>query len=637
MAQRGRRTRPDIRSVALGLAKGGLQPAEIERLLHGTYGPEAPERRTIQSIVSEARQSPDDPWTLDATDADDAALVLPVLRVLLERMEAEGKRFRLTVPQAERIAWLRRAVPDIPLREAGRLALMSTMPPASYLAWAPWRSEADASAYSDAAGRGHRHVFPQRVVRTPGQLRHTDAGVARADGGRPDGHGHAEAPFSEFEGGPAMKRRGNNEGGEPRRRKDGRWQADYSGADGRRHSVIAPTVTECRSRLRAAVRQADDGQAPADGRLTVGAWLDVWMRDHVRGGTKPRRPRTADGYETIIELHLKPYIGRRPVARLTAEDVAGCLASVANEPNAGATTVRHTYAVLHTAMARAVRSRKVATNVVDLVDKPTATYREIDPWTPAEIDLFLDAVAGDRNGPLYAFAIGTGLRQGELLGLRWPDVDLEARVLRVSAQLDRRRQLADVKTERGRRTFGLPELALYALRAQKASTGTRTHRGRQLVARRGLRFHDEGRTTDAVAQPRRGVRSGARARRRPAPAVPRHAARVRDTPARCRRGDRGHLEDARPRRLLDDSRRVLAPVDGSIAGRGGSDRWPAQAPPAQGRDRVMTQSAGLVRPVPRRTTVDDLHLRPPVWPASRGSLAGTGRAGQGRQADRRRR
>ena len=81
--------------------------------------------------------------------------MLPVLRVLLERMDAaEWKRFRLTVPQAERIAWLRRAVPDIPLGEAGRLALMSTMPPASYLAWAPWRGEADAAAYSDAAGRG---------------------------------------------------------------------------------------------------------------------------------------------------------------------------------------------------------------------------------------------------------------------------------------------------------------------------------------------------------------------------------------------------------------------------------------------------------------------------------------------------
>jgi integrase len=118
-------------------------------------------------------------------------------------------------------------------------------------------------------------------------------------------------------------------------------------------------------------------------------------------------------------------------------------------------------------MARAVRSRKVATNVVDLVDKPTAIYREIDPSTPAEIDRFLDAVAGDRYGPLYAFAIGSGCRQSEILGLRWQDLDLEAGTLRIAGQLSRSRELAEVKTERGRRAFGLPELALYALRAER--------------------------------------------------------------------------------------------------------------------------------------------------------------------------
>lgn len=264
-----------------------------------------------------------------------------------------------------------------------------------------------------------------------------------------------------------MTRRGNHEGTVPRQRSDGRWMAMYTGADGHRHSVIAPTITECRTRLRAAIRQTDDGLAPADGRLTVGAWLEVWMRDHVRGGTKPRRARTADGYETIIRLHLKPHLGRRPLARLTPEDVSRALEAVAGAPNAGRTTPRQAYAVLHTAMARAVRSRKVGTNVVDLVDKPSVAYREIDPWTPGEVDRFLDAVSEDRNGPLYAFAVGTGLRQGEILGLRWSDVDLEARTLRVSGQLDRRGQLADVKTERGRRSFGLPDLAVYGLRAQR--------------------------------------------------------------------------------------------------------------------------------------------------------------------------
>jgi integrase len=103
-----------------------------------------------------------------------------------------------------------------------------------------------------------------------------------------------------------MKRRSNHEGSEPKLRKDGRWQAMYTGADCRRHSVAALTVSECRSRLRAAIRQSDDGWMPTDGRLTVGGWLDIWIRDHVRGGTKPRRARTAVGYEAICRLHLKP-------------------------------------------------------------------------------------------------------------------------------------------------------------------------------------------------------------------------------------------------------------------------------------------------------------------------------------------
>jgi integrase len=268
-----------------------------------------------------------------------------------------------------------------------------------------------------------------------------------------------------------VKRRGNHEGGEPRQRADGRWQADYTAADGSRRSVIAHTSTACRDALRAALRKTDDGQLPADGRLTVGAWLDAWLRDYVRGGVKPRRPRTCDWYAYMIERHLKPELGRRRLVRLAPEDVSRALEAIAAKPHVGPTTVRHAYNVLHVALGRAVRSRKVATNVADLVDRPEPACREIDPWTPAEIDRFLDAVAGQRNAPLYAFAIGTGCRQGELLGLRWGDVDLEARTVAISQQLDRHRDLADVKSDRGHRTFGLSDLATWALHAQRAQQG----------------------------------------------------------------------------------------------------------------------------------------------------------------------
>src|SRR4029450_10082646 len=113
----------------------------------------------------------------------------------------------------------------------------------------------------------------------------------------------------------------------------------------------------------------------------VSAWLHLWMRDHGRAATKPRRPRTADGYDPICRLHLKPHLGRIPLARLTPEHVAAALDAIGSQRGAGRSTARHASTVFHTAVARAVRSRKVGTNVVDLVDKPAAVYREIDPWT----------------------------------------------------------------------------------------------------------------------------------------------------------------------------------------------------------------------------------------------------------------
>ena len=173
----------------------------------------------------------------------------------------------------------------------------------------------------------------------------------------------------------------------------------------------------------------------------------------------------------FVRPHLKPYIGRRPLARLTPEDVAQCLEAVAAK-GSGSTTVRHAYAVLHAAMARAVRSRKVVANVVDLVDKPTVAYRAIDPWTPAEVDRFLDALGGDRYAPLYAFAIGSGCRQGEILGLggRRRHGGTEGPHRRAAS---RSRELVEVKTERGRRTFGLPE-PRSALKAQKVLASSRS-------------------------------------------------------------------------------------------------------------------------------------------------------------------
>ena len=88
------------------------------------------------------------------------------------------------------------------------------------------------------------------------------------------------------------------------------------------------------------------------------------------------------------------------------------------------TTVRYFYTVLHIVLGRALKSGKVIRNVASLVDAPSKAVPELRPLTGDEVATFLDSIEGGRLRAMYFAAIGLGLRQGELLGLRWSDVDL---------------------------------------------------------------------------------------------------------------------------------------------------------------------------------------------------------------------
>jgi integrase len=265
------------------------------------------------------------------------------------------------------------------------------------------------------------------------------------------------------------RRRANGEGTEPGLRKDGRWQASYTGADGRRRVVTTPrgsTRSACRDALRAAIRRTEEGIAPLDGRLTVGRWLDTWQQDYVAGGARPRRAGTIASYRSVVENHLRPRLGQVVLARLTREQVNQALGGVAStgvSPN----TVPHVFHILRIALNEAVRSEKLRANPCLRLDPPEAVTTVLAPWDSDEINRFLDSLEGNRHAPLFKFAISSGLRRGELLGLRWSDVDLEAGVLTVDHQLLRDGSFGPPKSAAGVRTIGLSELAVYALRAQR--------------------------------------------------------------------------------------------------------------------------------------------------------------------------
>ena len=143
-------------------------------------------------------------------------------------------------------------------------------------------------------------------------------------------------------------------------------------------------------------------------------------------------------------------------------------------------TVQRLHAVIHRALKQALRWGLVPRNVSEAVDPPKAQRKEIRPLTPEQVRTLLRTAQGDRLGALYALAITTGLRQGELFGLRWEDVDLEAGRLSVRQTLTTPkggRRLGPPKRSKSRRSVKLTTGAVKAQRPPRApARGTREAR-----------------------------------------------------------------------------------------------------------------------------------------------------------------
>jgi len=218
---------------------------------------------------------------------------------------------------------------------------------------------------------------------------------------------------------------------------------------------------------RDALSARDAGAHPAPAKETVSTFLDSWLE----GTQSSLRPRTFVSYSQIVRDHLKPTLGRIPLARLQPQQVQLLYAQLLADH--APKTVRNVHVTLHRALAQAQRWRLVPTNVADLVDPPRLSRPEMKALSPEQARQVLDTARGDDLEALWTVALTTGLRQGELLALRWPDVDLDRGSLRVVASLIRivgqEPQLAEPKSRRSRRRVELSAAAVDALRRHRAS------------------------------------------------------------------------------------------------------------------------------------------------------------------------
>lgn len=270
-----------------------------------------------------------------------------------------------------------------------------------------------------------------------------------------------------------MKRRGHGEG-TLFQRADGTWRGmidlGWQGGKRIRRSVSGATRREVVDKLKAARRALDAGLQPTSDRLTLAAYLEDWLdatRDTVR-------PSTGTRYASMVRTHIVPSVGRIPLTKLAAGDVERMLRDMDGSPR----TRHHARAILRTGLARAVRHGLILRNAAALATPPRVEHREVEAWDASQVRRFLATIRGHRLEGLFTIAIVTGLRQGELLGLRWSDVDMSAGTLTVRHALQRvdgRLQLVETKTARSRRTVPLPELALRALRTAQDGPMVGTH------------------------------------------------------------------------------------------------------------------------------------------------------------------
>jgi len=197
--------------------------------------------------------------------------------------------------------------------------------------------------------------------------------------------------------------------------------------------------------------------------LTVGKFLDQWMIEVVQPSV---RPWTYRGYDVHVRLHIKPALGNLALEAVSPRHVQALLNQKLAEGLAPK-TVRYIRGTLRTAFKQATRWGLIVRNPVDAVDGPKVERFEIRPFTPDEARQFLSAIRGERLEALYSVALTMGLRQGEALGLRWQDVDLDLGNLRINKQLQRingKFQLVEPKTPRSRRTLALPASIVVGLR-----------------------------------------------------------------------------------------------------------------------------------------------------------------------------
>lgn len=221
---------------------------------------------------------------------------------------------------------------------------------------------------------------------------------------------------------------------------EGRYTVGNSPGTGRQiqKTITGKTQKEVSQALKKATSAIDEGMYVEPSKLTLGAWLEIWLSDYISNKVKPN---TLKAYRSQIESHIKPSLGATKLQALRTHSIQRLYNSLLNGADGIAhlspKTIKNCHGVLHKALTQAVKVGYLSFNPATFCELPRQEKKQIQPLDEEDIKRFLRAIESEPYKNLFMVALFTGIRQGELLGLQWSCVNLDSGNILINKQLQK--------------------------------------------------------------------------------------------------------------------------------------------------------------------------------------------------------
>ncbi len=247
-------------------------------------------------------------------------------------------------------------------------------------------------------------------------------------------------------------------------RKDGTWQASFIPENGKRKYYYGKTPKEALEKLRKGQQEDRQGILATGPNQALGEYLKQWL-EHVHKPTI--RVGSYVTYRSLINAHIIPALGQIALQRLTPQRIQAFYSMLLQEEELSPQSISSIHAILHSALDNAVRWNLVSRNVVSLVSPPHIERHEAKVLSSEEAKKLLNVVKGNRMYAIILVAVTTGMRRGEILSLRWSDINLREGIIYVHRTMNRFHGYGfvenDTKTKASRRKITLPKVVVDAL------------------------------------------------------------------------------------------------------------------------------------------------------------------------------